>query len=52
MYLIKANVPINSEGHSYVKTQMYSGKVKFLIDERTAKSKYLATKKGANASLD
>lgn len=52
MYLIKANVPINSEGHSYVKTQMYSGKVKFLIDERTAKSKFLATKRGANASLD
>lgn len=52
MYLIKANAPINSEGHSYVQTQMYSGKIKFLIDERTAKAKLLATKRGAAMSLD
>lgn len=46
LYLIKANAPINTEAHSYVQTQMYSGKLKFLIDESQAKVKLLATKVG------
>jgi hypothetical protein len=46
MYLIKANAPINTEAHSYVQTQMSSGKLKFLIDETTAKLKLLETKMG------
>ena len=37
LYLIKANAPINSEAHANVKSQLSSGKVKFLIDERVAK---------------
>ena len=46
MYLIKANAPINTEAHSYVSTQMGSGKIKFLIDETTAKLKLMETKLG------
>lgn len=46
MYLIKANAPINTEAHTYVQTQMSSGKIKLLIDENQAKSKLLTTKAG------
>jgi hypothetical protein len=46
MYLIKANAPINTEMYSYVQTQMFNGKIKFLIDEIQAKNKLLATKAG------
>ena len=46
MYLIKANAPINTEAHTYVQTQMYSGKIKFLIDENQAKVKLMSTKMG------
>ncbi len=46
MYLIKANAPINTEAHANFQTQLNAGKVKFLIDERTAKIKLLNTKAG------
>ena len=46
MYIIKANAPINSECHSNAQTQLSAGKVKFLIDERSAKEKLLGTQKG------
>lgn len=46
MYLIKANAPINTEAHSYVQTQLSSGKIKFLIDENQAKVKLMSTKMG------
>ena len=46
MYLIKANAPINTEAHSNVQTQLTSGKLKFLIDDRAAKVKLLGTQKG------
>jgi hypothetical protein len=46
MYLIKANAPINTEAHSYVQTQLASGRIKFLIDETQAKSKLMTTKMG------
>ena len=52
LYLIKANAPINTEAHSYVQSQMSSGKVKFLIDEQTAKAKLLSTKVGQNMTPD
>jgi hypothetical protein len=48
MFLVKANAPINTEAHAYVQTQMGSGKIKFLIDEQTAKTKLLGTKIGQN----
>ena len=46
MYLLKANAPINSVAHANVQTQLTSGKLKFLIDDRAAKVKLLGTKKG------
>ena len=50
MFLIKANAPINTEAHSYVQTQLSSGKIKFLIDEREAKIKLMSTKLGQEMS--
>ncbi len=52
MYLIKANAPINTEAYTYVQTQMASGKIKFLIDENTAKSKLMTTKMGQAMDAD
>lgn len=52
MFLIKANAPINTEAHSYVQTQLSSGKIKFLIDEREAKIKLMSTKLGQEMSPD
>ncbi len=46
IYAIKANAPINTEAYSTVQTQIESGKVKMLIDERTAKAKLMGTKVG------
>ena len=46
MYIIKANAPINTECHSNAQSQLAAGKVKFLIDERTAREKLLGTAKG------
>ena len=37
MYLMKANAPVNTEAHSIIQSVINSGKIKFLIDERTAK---------------
>ena len=48
MYLLKANAPINTEAHANAQTQLSSGKVRFLIDERIAKQKLLGTKVGQN----
>ena len=52
MYLIKANAPINTEAHTYVQTQISSGKIKFLIDESQAKVKLMSTKLGQNMDND
>ena len=46
MFLVKANAPINTEAHTYVQTQLSSGKVKFLIDENQAKVKLMEKKVG------
>ena len=46
MYIVKANAPINTEAHTYVQTQLASGKIKFLIDENQAKVKLMGTKVG------
>ena len=48
LYLIKANAPINTEAHTIARSNLSSGKVKFLIDERIAKQKLLGTKVGQN----
>jgi ribonucleoside-diphosphate reductase alpha chain len=46
IYVIKANAPINTEAHTTVQTNLTTGKLKFLIDERDAKVKLLGTKVG------
>lgn len=46
IYVIKANAPINTAIYSTMKSQLDSGKIKFLIDERVAKIKLLGTKRG------
>lgn len=50
VHIIKANPEINTEAHTNVLSQISSGKVKFLIDERAAKTKFLSTKVGKAAS--
>lgn len=50
IYIIKATPDINTEAHTNVLSQISSGKVKFLIDEREAKAKFLNTKAGKEAS--
>ena len=52
MYLVKANAPINTEAHTYVQSQLASGKIKLLIDENQAKNKLLSTKMGQGMSAD
>lgn len=52
MFLVKANAPINTDAHAYVQTQMSSGRIKFLIDEQTAKTKLMSTKIGQNMTPD
>lgn len=46
LWLVKANAPFNTEAHANAQTQILSGKIKFLIDERQAKTKLLGTVKG------
>ena len=50
IYVIKANAPINTEAYSIVQSQIESGKVLFLIDEKTAENKLLGTKVGQGMS--
>lgn len=52
LFLIKANAPMNTEAYSYVQTQLYNGKVRFLIDQGLAKTKLMLTKKGQNMNID
>ena len=52
MYLIKANAPVNTEAHTITQSVINSNKIKFLIDERTAKQKLLTTKIGQNMTTD
>jgi hypothetical protein len=46
MYIIKANAPINTAAHTIAKSQMESGKIKFLINDIDAKNKLLGTRLG------
>ena len=46
IYVMKANAPINTEAHSILQAQLAAGRIKFLIDEKTAKNKLMGTVKG------
>ena len=50
MYLMKANAQINTQCYSYVKSQMESGKLSFLVDENEAKSDLMSLVKGKEMS--
>ena len=52
IYVVKATAPINTEAHTYVQTQISSGKVKFLIDENQAKIKLMSTAVGKEMTPD
>ena len=52
IYALKATPAINTEAHTNVQTQLTSGKVKLLIDERVAKNKLLGTKIGQNMTAE
>ena len=52
LFLIKANAPINTQAYSYAQTQMFSGKIRFLIDQSLAKTKLMSTKVGQNMNID
>lgn len=52
LYLMKATAPINTVAYSTLQSSINSGKLKFLIDERTAKVKLLGTKVGQNMSAE
>ena len=46
VYIVKANAPLNTEAYATLQAQMQAGRIKFLIDERVAKTKLLGTVKG------
>lgn len=46
MYLVKANVPLNSEAYVGLQSDLASGKIKFLIEERVARTKLLSMQRG------
>lgn len=47
LYVLKANASLNSKIHSNCFSQIANGHIRFLVKEQEAKSKLLATKKGA-----
>lgn len=50
--IIKATSEINTEAHTNVLNQISSSKVKFLVDERVAKSKFMSTKLGKGSTTE
>lgn len=46
IYIIKANLPIDTAAYTTLQSQIISGKVKFLLDYRNAKMKLLGKKLG------
>lgn len=48
VFVVKANAPVNTAAHSYLRSQIDSKKVKFLIEERDARIKLMETKVGQN----
>lgn len=46
VYILKASAPINTEAHVNAQAQLVSGKLKLLIDERSAQKNLMGTKVG------
>lgn len=52
LWLVKANSEFNFVGYTNLLTQMGSGKMRFLLEEREAKSEYLDSVIGKKASIE
>lgn len=52
VYIIKANAALNTEAHSYIQTQLNTGKIRFLLDDRIAKDKLMNSSRGQKLSPD
>lgn len=52
IYIIKANATLNTEAHANLQTQLMAGKIKFLIDERSAKAKLMNSVAGQKMSAE
>lgn len=52
IYVVKANGKLNSEIHSNCYSQLYAGRVTFLIKEQEAKNKLMATKVGQKMKVE
>ena len=52
LFVVKANMGLNTEAYTYAQTQMYSGRIRFLIDQSLAKTKLMTTKMGQRMSVD
>ena len=52
IYVMKANVSLNSEMYSYCKNQMSMGRLRFLIDETTAKNRLMSQAQGQKMSAN
>lgn len=50
VYAMIANAPLNTEMYSYAQSQIFSGRVKFLIDEKEAKARLMTSKVGQTMS--
>lgn len=46
LYIVKAHAPENTECYVYLQSQLQSQKLRFLVDEKTARLKLLNTQKG------
>lgn len=46
VFVVKAQAPLNTEAYTTVQANLSSGKIKFLLDERHAKNKLMATAAG------
>lgn len=51
MYIMKANTTINSDMYSYCQSQLNNDRLKFLIDENTAKNRLMQLEKGKKMTL-
>ena len=52
MYIMKANITINTELYAYTQAQMRAGKLRFLIDEDRAKTKLLSQTQAKRMSTE
>lgn len=52
MWIMKANVTLNSEMYAYCQSEINAGRVHFLVDENTAKNKLMSQSQGQKMSAN